>query len=555
MNHAFTTAQLDILFDAVPTLKLGALGHDNAWRHISLALEAAHADTAHNTLFGRFVTELGQWALQDAPLDENLLWLACNHPPLEALVHRLPVEAWLQLASRPPTGSPGHDGWLETCDTDVLRAALRAAQATQEHILFRVRALFHRTLALGQFDLARETVAALPPDLPGREPLAVRLLAECALLSWPPEEALAAVRQVEHPAFSLWRDRKTAYLLNRLGDKDGAVTLYSSLWRQLGFHPNLSLRLHDLLFPQPDIALPDGETAPAIALYSWNKAEELRQTLESLRASDTGGCPIFVLDNGSTDHTAAVLDAMQRQWPEHLFRRIALPVNIGAPAARNWLLSLPEIKARPWTAFLDDDLVLPADWLRLLWSTACAHPQAGAVGGTITDHTPPHRIQCADFFLLPTEFGQRSFADLAEQTYIHANAAGLCEPDLARYIRPCLHVSGCCHLVNMRSVEACGGFDVRFTPSQFDDLERDMRAFGKGFPCVYNGNVRIGHMQHSSLRQAATREQRGRVLGNKIKLEFIHQGKAAEHLRETARLMARDDLKQKTDSLHRLLGQ
>ena len=123
----------------------------------------------------------------------------------------------------------------------------------------------------------------------------------------------------------------------------------------------------------------------AIVLYSFNKAAELDATLESLFASDIASHPVWVLDNGSSDGTAAVIDS----WVERAggrLRRIDLHVNIGAPAARNWLMSVPDVRECEWIAYLDDDVELPADWLSLFGAAVDTYPQAGVWGCKVVDH-------------------------------------------------------------------------------------------------------------------------------------------------------------------------
>jgi len=41
---------------------------------------------------------------------------------------------------------------------------------------------------------------------------------------------------------------------------------------------------------------------------------------------------------------------------------IELPVNIGAPAARNWLIARDETWQSDYIAFLDDDITMPENW-------------------------------------------------------------------------------------------------------------------------------------------------------------------------------------------------
>ena len=253
----------------------------------------------------------------------------------------------------------------------------------------------------------------------------------------------------------------------------------------------------------------------AILIYTWNKAELAGQTLDSVLASRIGDSRVFVLDNGSSDATAALLAAKQRQFGPHRLSIVSLPVNVGAPAARNWLLSLPEVRACRYAAFLDDDVLLPADWLAKLLGAAKRHPQCATVGCAIRDHALPHRLQSADYHLLPDPPGQ----DPGERVRVFNNCTGELDLGMFDYERPCLSVSGCCHLLDLSALAMVGGFDVRFTPTQFDDLDRDMRSWLAGRPCLYAGGLRVDHVQRSSLRQATTSAAVGHVMGNKIKLD------------------------------------
>ena len=556
MSQAFTADQIDALCAAVPTLEYGALALEHQWRHISFALRASNQAESHEIreLCSRFALEMTVWAMQDAPLDARLLRLMADMDALSGCAAGLPVSRWLETATAPDLTDPESADWHAAHTAPDIQRALTASRLAGPHSLYWINAGINRALACGDFELAQRIADSIPESLPAREALHARLHADIARHALGTEQAMAALQQVTHPGFALWHTQQTATLLLQLGERETAASLFRDLWKTMGFHPNLTLQTYEASTPLAKSPLPDSLNAPAIVLYSWNKAEQLRQTLESLRASDTGDCPIFVLDNGSTDATAAVLDREAAQWAEGRFRRISLPINVGAPAARNWLLSLPEVRQRPWTVFLDDDIILPDHWLRKLWSTAQAHPQAGAVGCTITDHTAPHAIQCADFHLLPQAMGQRSFEDLQEHAFVYGNASGERDTALTAFTRPCMHVSGCCHMISARSIDACGAFDVRFSPSQFDDLERDMRAGLAGYHAVYNGSLRIRHMQHSSLRQANTPAKNGHIFGNKIKLEHIHGEKAVARLRDASRTLVLDDLKRKTARLHNMAG-
>jgi glycosyltransferase involved in cell wall biosynthesis len=117
-----------------------------------------------------------------------------------------------------------------------------------------------------------------------------------------------------------------------------------------------------------------------ICLYSFNKAKVLGETLESLAGCDIGPARIRVLLNGCTDDSASVVAKARRLFPANDFEIVELPVNVGAPAARNWRLSLPAVREGEYVAFLDDDVFLQPDWLSHMLTVAESDAKIGNVG-------------------------------------------------------------------------------------------------------------------------------------------------------------------------------
>lgn len=349
-------------------------------------------------------------------------------------------------------------------------------------------------------------------------PLKARLVAEWAFHCRPPEEALAHVTQLDDECWGLWRAYCASELLLRMSKKGQGKGILARLWNIIPWHVNLTLKLHDLFNAVP-MGSDDETEGVAVLAYSWNKAGLLADTLDSLADSDIGRAKVFTLNNGSTDHTAEVLQNAQERFGKDRFHIETLPINVGAPAARNWLLSLPEVRASKWAAFLDDDIVLPSDWLKHLLGLAKGHDGIGAVGCRITAATPPYGLQSADYNLFPTPPKQQKPGKLPNRVLLFDNCAGTTDIGLFTYNRPCLSVSGCCHMINTQAVREAGGFDLRYTPSQFDDLDRDLRSALAGMPAVYAGSLAIRHVQHSSLAKAQTPKQIGHVMGNKFKLD------------------------------------
>jgi len=176
---------------------------------------------------------------------------------------------------------------------------------------------------------------------------------------------------------------------------------------------------------------------------------------------------------------------------------------------------------------------------------ARAHPRAGAIGCAVVGHAEPHPLQAADFHPIPPQLCGSGFVDYRERFFLHDNCIDQRDLGLFRYTRPCLSVTGCCHLLRREAVEAAGAFDVRFSPSQFDDLERDIRSFLAGFPSVYHGQLRVEHIQRSSMAQASSRGRQAHILGNKLKLECLYSDEQADTVAREANQRLFADLRAK----------
>ncbi len=120
----------------------------------------------------------------------------------------------------------------------------------------------------------------------------------------------------------------------------------------------------------------DASRARTTAVVStWNKKEDLRANMESLRAQTLPFDDVVVVDNASRDGTAAMLAA---EFPE--VRRIVMPhdrygacetFNIGFSSVNSEL-----------TAILDDDIVMPPDWLERATERMQREPATTAIVST-----------------------------------------------------------------------------------------------------------------------------------------------------------------------------
>jgi GT2 family glycosyltransferase len=108
---------------------------------------------------------------------------------------------------------------------------------------------------------------------------------------------------------------------------------------------------------------------------TWNKAADLRANLESLLAQTLPFESIVVVDNASTDGSA---EMVRREFPR--VRLLVMPhPNYGACETFNLGFAS---SSTPLTAILDDDIVMPPDWLEKATARLAREPETTAVLST-----------------------------------------------------------------------------------------------------------------------------------------------------------------------------
>lgn len=379
--------------------------------------------------------------------------------------------------------------------------------------------LAHRMACLapmvGEYDTAIEVLDRLP------EPYAAsgRMVAgELALLAGRAGDAETLLQGAlaQWPVASVTSRLAEARLAQ--GNREGAVAALSRALAQRPFDALTLARLHDLAmgFDLRRVPLPG---SVAVLVYSYNNARLLDRTLTALAGTDwtfaTGGARLVALDNGSCDDTAALLSG----WRERLGERLAvvpLPVNIGAPAARNWLAALPLVRDAGFVAYFDDDAVAPGDWLGRFGTAVEAYPEAGVWGAMIRGGDSPAFVQNADTHLLPTPRGE----DAGWGRGFSLHRPWLTTADYGAYAlcRPCASVTGCCHLFRGTVLRDLGGFDIRFSPTQYDDLDLDIRQLLAGRTAVCQGHLAVVHAKSTGAAGNQGGRQYGSGFANQFKL-------------------------------------
>ena len=230
-----------------------------------------------------------------------------------------------------------------------------------------------------------------------------------------------------------------------------------------------------------------------ICMVTWNNLATLRRCLSSLAQTDypPDRIHVCITDNASTDGTTEYLRTLASAFPFQL-QVATLPVNTGCPVGMNWAMNQGH---SPIVARLDDDVVLPPDWLRKLVEAFRRRPYAGMVGPKIINDDEKRAIQCSDYCHFPGIFGHDDEIDCGQVDYLARTG----------------HVRGCCNVYRRDALDRCGLLDIRYSPSQGDDPDHHLALIQVGYELIYDGHVAVMHkLTNGSIRsRAAISNQQG----------------------------------------------
>jgi glycosyltransferase involved in cell wall biosynthesis len=133
--------------------------------------------------------------------------------------------------------------------------------------------------------------------------------------------------------------------------------------------------------------------AITIAICTYNGAQRLPQVLDCLRSqvqTESISWEVIVVDNNSTDNTAATVDRYRETyWQQNVPLKYVFESHQGLAFARQRAI---QEASGTWVAFLDDDNLPANNWVAAAYAFGAAHPHAGAYSGQIRgkfDSAPP----------------------------------------------------------------------------------------------------------------------------------------------------------------------
>ena len=232
---------------------------------------------------------------------------------------------------------------------------------------------------------------------------------------------------------------------------------------------------HDfLLLTESAARATSREIKTSIIIPVFNKVEYTFQCLRSLVAEiDFDETEVIIVNNASRDETAALLarfaDFVHVVNNEEN-RGFVDACNQGAAEARGKYL-----------VFLNNDTVVHAGWLDALVETAKRDARVGAVGSLFL--YPSGMIQ---------EAGAIVWRDGAAHHYGWGGSTNDRRYTFAREVDYC---SAASLLIRREIFERLGGFDRRFSPAYYEDVDLCFGVRASGYRVVYQPASRVTHFE------------------------------------------------------------
>jgi len=222
----------------------------------------------------------------------------------------------------------------------------------------------------------------------------------------------------------------------------------------------------------------------AIVVLSWNGYEVTRDCLKSLSQIDYRNYQVILVDNGSTDESAARLAL---EFP-HLIV-IRSPQNLGYSGGNNLGIRYALEKDDSYVLLLNNDTLVATDFLTQLIQAAENDAPVGVLNPKILYADAPDRIWCAGGTF-------NLWCGLA-------SAVGNRRRDNGRYDRQAevTFATGCALLIKTAVVKQIGLLDERFF-LYCEDVDWSYRALRAGFKVLYVPSSVVWHKDSYTVKNS-----------------------------------------------------
>jgi GT2 family glycosyltransferase len=205
----------------------------------------------------------------------------------------------------------------------------------------------------------------------------------------------------------------------------------------------------------------------AVGIINWNSGHWLRDCIESLRAT-TDVAEIVVVDNASTD------DSLERATDSGgRVQVVRNPSNLGFAGGVNQVFTAT---SAPYILILNPDIGVGDGVVAQMGQFLDAHPKAAAVGGNIGENYLPRRLPTMSSLIRENlGFPRRPKGTQETKPYeVEQPAAAALMVRRSAYLQ-------------------VGGFDTRFYPAWYEDVDFCKQLKGAGWQVYFDPGARFLH--------------------------------------------------------------
>ncbi|MEO8277221.1 MAG: glycosyltransferase family 2 protein, partial [Thermoanaerobaculia bacterium] len=215
-------------------------------------------------------------------------------------------------------------------------------------------------------------------------------------------------------------------------------------------------------------------------VLNFNGREMTLSTIDSLLALDYPELGILVVDNGSTDGSAAAVEALSTQFPA--VRQLRTEVNLGISGGLNLGFRLGLEEGWDFLMPMNNDIEVAPDLLAELVQAAGRAPSAGCIG-------PKCFYYFGDRNRLWSAGGDLRF----RESVTHERGMGELDRGQFDVDAEVDYVNGALMLIRRQALVATGLWDPVYHVS-VEDADWCVRMKRAGFVCLYAHRARLWHM-------------------------------------------------------------
>lgn len=218
--------------------------------------------------------------------------------------------------------------------------------------------------------------------------------------------------------------------------------------------------------PQKPIkTVPDSAGLTSIIVLAYNQLDYTQKCIESIVAHTREPFELILVDNASTDGTAAYMDSeLPKLLPPGKLKVIHNETNLGFAEGNNQGMAAARGDC---VLLLNNDVVVTPGWLGRLRACADRHADIGIVGPVTNFIAGSQRIETVAYDT-ETLNGLHTYAD-------HRAA------DYRDQFKKIVRVVGFCMLIKRDVLEKIGGLDTRYGLGNFEDDDFSLRAVLAGY--------------------------------------------------------------------------